>query len=84
MGREGEPIKNFLSRRQVQELEKIGKVVDRWRKLVEEAGGDEEIAQQLAELRGIPHFGGIPWKEKPKLEGRSIRVAVQKWVSRRQ
>jgi hypothetical protein len=79
----GERIEDFLNPDQKRKLEEMGRKGDKWRQLLREVGGDEELAELLADVRGISAFG-IPDYEKPKLEGSSPRVAAQKHATRRQ
>ncbi|BCX14722.1 MAG: hypothetical protein KatS3mg088_405 [Patescibacteria group bacterium] len=78
----GEIIRNFLNLEEKKRLKEIGERGDRWRKLLEEAGGDESVADLLAEVRGDPDFGILD-DEKPKLEAPSPRVAAQMHANRK-
>jgi len=76
-----ESIRVFLSPKQVKELREIGEKGDQRWLLLKEAGGDEAVAELLAQLRGVD---GVPPKERPLVEGSSLRVAAQKNAARRQ
>lgn len=68
-------MSSFLKPGQEKRLREIGNKVDEWKEIVKKCGGNEKLAEVLADLR----IGG---DGKPPVEGSSLRVAAQKHANR--
>lgn len=73
-------VKDFLRPGQWVALREIGKQCDKWRRLLEECGGNIWLAVLLSYLREI---NSLPESERPRLTGPSERVASQQMANRR-
>ncbi len=78
----GERLKDGWAESLVGVSRKSGKTGDTRREVLQEVGGDENLARLLLEIRGIlPE--GTPLSEKPTLGGKSLRVDAQKAAYKR-